>query len=72
MTPKSTVSAYKAENHYSYSLWIKAGHLIRDTNQKRGLVADTEDRLVVAKERGKEGWTGRLELADTNYYIEDR
>lgn len=46
--------------------------LLETQVQKRGLVADTEDRLGVAKERGKEGWTGRLELADTNYYIEDR
>ena len=29
---------------------------------------DTENRLVVAQERG-EGWTGSLELADANYYI---
>lgn len=46
--------------------------LLETQVQKRGLVADTEDRLGFAKERGKEGWTGRLELADTNYYIEDR
>lgn len=36
MTPMSTVSAYKAENHYSYSLWVKAGHLIRDTSSEEG------------------------------------
>ena len=46
--------------------------LLETQVQKRGLDADTEARLMVAKERGKEGWTGRLELADANYYIEDR
>ena len=46
--------------------------LLETQVQKRGLDADTEDRLMVAKERGKEGWTGRLELADANCYIEDR
>ena len=34
-----------------------------------GLIRDIENRLLVAKGEGEEGWIGSVGLADTNWYI---
>ena len=38
-------------------------------NPMQKQITDMESRLVVAQGLGVVGWTGRLGLVDTNYYI---
>ena len=65
------VSQKKKDNTIWYHLHVESKIQHQRTDlQKRNRLTDTENRLVVAKgERFGEEMSGRLRLADTNYYM---
>ena len=56
-------SKSKREREIPYNIYMYT--LNYDTNE----LIDIENRLVVAKGEGREGWSGSLGQADANYHI---